>query len=220
MIRVLVIGADASSWTTRLRAAAPGAEFEAARLPAASIRAFERSPADVVLLCGDAVARPRLAEVLSALRERPIGRLVPCVWVGEGELEAADTNVAAQTSATALADLVAELVGVDLGELPIAAPIEVPADTGPLREAAIKRKLQHVRHETYFDVLEVSSDATRDELREAFISLRERFGEEQLSLELRQRFAEELAELRDGLEDAFAVLGDEQLRAAYTDARR
>lgn len=222
MIRVLAIGPEATDWATKLRALAPGGEFEAARLPAAAVRSFERSPADLVLLCGPA-ATGRLTQVLAALRQRPLGELVPCIAVSDAALDGADASFDLDAEPLDVLTSIVEFLEVPIDELRTAgddqpAPTPRGEDT-PVTEAVIQRKLRQVRHETYFDVLEVDDGAAAMDLSDAFARLSARFGPHHVSAELARRFGAELAEVRDGLEDAFAVLSNDRLRLAYVDLR-
>lgn len=217
-MRVLVIGPDATALSARLRPVAPVADFEAARLPAAAVRAFEKSPPDIVVLCGSDVARQRLEAVLAALRARPLGGLVPCAWVGEGELEGVELCVDAGVEAIVIVKKLGELIGIEIDDL---SRDSSPAQRveAPLSEQLIEAKLRQVRHETYFDVLEVASDVSQPALHAAFSALCDRFSAKHVPEELALRFGEELAEVRDGIEDAFAVLVNDKLRAAYAKHR-
>lgn len=222
MIRVLVIGTQAGVWCARLGAVAPSAEFEAARLPAAAIREFERSPADAVILCGEG-ASGRLAGVLEALRERPLGRLVPCLALGVDGLDV-DAEASDDANPADVVMLLAELLGFEPDEIARGSTAAVThaeaGDEAPLSETRIERKLRQVRHETYFEVLEVTFDVAAADLRGAFARLWAVFDARSVPAELDHRFSDELAEVRDGLEDAFAVLSNEKLRAAYSESRR
>lgn len=79
----------------------------------------------------------------------------------------------------------------------------------------IRRKLKEVRHENYFVVLDVERGCDGDEVRRAYRRLKARFRPRSLDNELASRFEPELEEINDALDDARAVLGDEELRANY-----
>lgn len=79
----------------------------------------------------------------------------------------------------------------------------------------IKRKLKAARHEDYYVILEVRRGAEGQTIREAFHRLAARFDPESLDFRLVRQLQDELDEIRDALEDAFAVLGDPQLRQSY-----
>ena len=76
-------------------------------------------------------------------------------------------------------------------------------------------KLKQVRHESYFVILETTPQATRQQVREAYDLVSRRFQPERMTRELAERYHDELAEIRDGLEDAYAVLSDDELRKAF-----
>ncbi len=88
-------------------------------------------------------------------------------------------------------------------------------DDSPLEADEIRRKLKAVRHEDYYAILELRRGAESQTVREAFHRLQARFAPDSLPFELAHRFQDELAEIRDALEDAFAVLGDPDLREPY-----
>ncbi|MFW5968571.1 MAG: hypothetical protein ACOCV2_13690 [Persicimonas sp.] len=79
----------------------------------------------------------------------------------------------------------------------------------------IERKLKAVRHEDYFSILEVRRGADSTVIREAFHRLTRRFDADRVDFELAHQLEDELAEIQDALEDAWAVLGDPKLREAY-----
>lgn len=89
-----------------------------------------------------------------------------------------------------------------------------PSD-GAIDAEALQRKLKAVRHEDYYVILEVRRGAGSQRVREAFHELYARFDPESLDFSLVRQFQDELDEIRDALEDAFAVLGDPDLREAY-----
>ena len=211
MIRALVIGTDAERWSSQLAAVASGAEFVAERLPAAAIRAFERSPADVVVLCGE-LAGGRLSDVLDALRDRPLGRTVPCLALCAGDLEGVDERADEDVDPAIAVEIIARLLGMSGDDL------RDHGRTAELTGSAVDAKLRQVRHGSYFEVLEVAPDATPDDLRIAFARLCDLYDAGRAALG--PPAESKLAEVRDGIEDAFAVLSDEKLRTAYCDLRR
>ncbi len=79
----------------------------------------------------------------------------------------------------------------------------------------IERKLKAVRHDDYYTILEVRRGAESQPVREAFHRLYARFDPDSLPFQLLRQYQDEIAEIRDALEDAFAVLGDPDLRRAY-----
>ncbi|MEM1348446.1 MAG: hypothetical protein AAGI01_07830 [Myxococcota bacterium] len=90
-----------------------------------------------------------------------------------------------------------------------------PVRAGEVDLDVLRRKLRDVRHEDYYTILELRRGAEGPVIRQAYQQLTARFDPEALSVELAQRFYAELQEIRDALEDAWAVLGDPQLRSEY-----
>lgn len=90
-------------------------------------------------------------------------------------------------------------------------------DTSPgaLSAEELKRKLKAVRHEDYYAILELRRGAEGQQVREAFHRLQTRFHPSSLPFELVHKFQDELDEILDAFEDAFAVLGDPDLRGPY-----
>lgn len=80
---------------------------------------------------------------------------------------------------------------------------------------AIEQKLQAVRHKDYYAILEIRQGSETEVVREAYQRLNQRFDPDEVEFRLAHRFEAELAEIRDALEDAWAVLGDPGLREAY-----
>ncbi len=79
----------------------------------------------------------------------------------------------------------------------------------------IERKLKAVRHDDYYTILELRRGAESQPVREAFHRLYDRFDPDALDFQLLRQYQDEVAEIRDALQDAFAVLGDPELRRAY-----
>ena len=79
----------------------------------------------------------------------------------------------------------------------------------------VKRTLKAVRHEDYYVILDVRRGAEGQTIREAFHRLMARFDPNSLDFQILRKFQDEIDEIRDALEDAFAVLGDPELRQAY-----
>ena len=90
-----------------------------------------------------------------------------------------------------------------------------PLDAGPLMADDIRRKLKAVRHEDYYAILEIRRGAESQTVREAFHRLTALYDPAHLEFEVAHKFQDELDEIRDALEDAFAVLGDPELREPY-----
>lgn len=94
-------------------------------------------------------------------------------------------------------------------------PSSPSADDEGLSADEISRTLKAVRHEDYYAILRLRRGAETQTVRQAFHRLYERFDPEVINFELVRRFQDELDEIRDALEDAFAVLGDPDLREVY-----
>ena len=86
---------------------------------------------------------------------------------------------------------------------------------GEVSEESLRRKLKEARHDDYYTLLEVRRGAETAIIRDAFQRLMARFEPEHLDFDLVRRFYEEVAEIQDALEDAWAVLGDAELRQRY-----
>ena len=99
-------------------------------------------------------------------------------------------------------------------------PDRAPAHAPPTRvdADAIRRKLREVRHEDYFTILELRRGAEGPVVREAYRRLSSTFHPNALDFELARTFQDELDEILDALQDAWAVLGDASLRVAYLQA--
>ncbi len=82
-------------------------------------------------------------------------------------------------------------------------------------EATVKRMLRSVRHEDYYAILGVHRGAETPAVRDAYYRQIERFDPQSVDVDLAHRHHLELSEIRDALEDAWAVLGDTDLRADY-----
>ncbi len=86
---------------------------------------------------------------------------------------------------------------------------------GGLDSESVMRKLKDVRHEDYYAVLEIRRGAESQTVREAFYRLYARFDPQKVDFEVSHRYHAEFSEIRDALEDAWAVLGDPDLREPY-----
>lgn len=82
----------------------------------------------------------------------------------------------------------------------------------------IERKIEEVRHQDYFAILEVARTADTDEVRRAYDRMRQAYHPDAVDGRLAQSYAEEIREIGDALTDAFAVLADDELRQAYLEA--
>ncbi len=81
-------------------------------------------------------------------------------------------------------------------------------------EATIRRKLRAVRHEDYFAILEIPRASETPAVRDAFHRMRDAYTKN-IEFDLAHRYQEDLREIHDAFEDAWAVLGDPDLRASY-----
>lgn len=79
----------------------------------------------------------------------------------------------------------------------------------------VRRKLKVVRHEDYFAILEVPRGAETSSIREAFQHQMSRYSQKRIAFEVAHALHAEIEEIRDALEDAWAVLGDSRLRGSY-----
>lgn len=248
MNQILLIGRrtkDVASWLE--------ASFEAvlneARLPAAGLRELDATPPDVIILADDDSAR--MVTMLEAIRERPLGKLVPVVIVSEDRAPENTLDVLAWVAASEyqkLIDLIAHEVEIpkkqagttehsqadyvleDLDEILESEPPQPPArfrtseifaarlearEESELDASDVKKKLKIVRHEDYFSILEVPRGAQTPMIREAFQKQMARFDHKSVAFEIAHALHAEIEEIRDALEDAWAVLGDAKLRTTY-----
>ena len=86
---------------------------------------------------------------------------------------------------------------------------------GEVSEEILLRKLKEVRHEDYFTILEIRRGAEGAVIRQAYQRMIGRYDPDRLDFELVHRHYQALSEIRDALEDAWAVLGDPELRRRY-----
>lgn len=300
MIRILLIGRQAAAWGERLeRRAGDDVEFDTARLPAAGLRQFEATPPDALVVI-DSDSTKRAATLIAAVRERPLGQLIPVIVIapppGEGEHADVDAWLSPSVKVERLVDVFEQTLGVELDVSggssssiePSASsggrrektpakdgPKAFGADKTPARQApeplksteempkyfieeidedpferprrldrnsifssqtrraqdrqsnqarvdqarvdqeAVERKLKAVRHEDYYAILEIRRGAEGTVVREAFHRLYRRFDPREIDFEVAHRMEDEIGEIRDALEDAWAVLGDPKLRQAY-----
>lgn len=233
MIRVLFVGKQAASRAELLEEYS-GLEAVSARLPAAAIRSFEQSPPDIVVFVVSGPDR-RMAGAVAAIRARPLGAVTPLVAIGsqngatDDVLDAIDLWLDAEVEPDTLLDTFAEQLDIEPSELarpefpmPRKTGATTPTPASPeeveLDAAAVERKLQQVRHESYFAILEVEPQASAAAIRDAFETLKRIYGPERVPDSVARRFGVELGEIRDALEDAWAVLGNETLRGRYAEA--
>lgn len=159
-----------------------------------------------------------------------LDEIAQAVGVGLDELLAPEALDARLEDASEVSDFVLERVGPDHYEPPVEAvelrprealfPVRARREVRPgeLSVDDVERKLREVRHEDYFVLLEVRRGAEGPTIRQAFGRLMARFDPQALDADLAHRLSEQLAEIRDAFEDAWAVLGDPQLRDAYMTA--
>lgn len=183
----------------------------------------------IVLICPDDVSDMRREELSidAWLNERAtIGDLVatlrdlvgPDIW--DEEPEKATDEVARHPAPESGADYILEELPEEDGPVRLRADEvfrnrRAPSEQEQPDEEELKRVLRSVRHEDYFTILGVPRGAQPSIIREAYHRKSERWSDQSLDFDLTHRFHEELAEVRDALEDAWAVLGDPKLREAY-----
>ncbi len=268
MIRILIIGRESARWGDQLQQrAGDEIEMDTARLPAAGLRQFEATPPDALVVV-DTSSTSRAATLIAAVRERPLGQLIPVVVIAPPPSDDDHAEVDAWLSPNAdvgrLVAVLQECLGVDFAEAagpadapaapaaqasngangapayfieeidddwdrprrldrdaifssPSARAHERPSEQARVDEEAVKRKLRAVRHEDYYAILEIRRGAEGAVVREAFHRLYRRFDPREIDFEVAHRMEDELGEIRDALEDAWAVLGDPKLREAYLD---
>jgi len=79
----------------------------------------------------------------------------------------------------------------------------------------IEDRVEQVRRSDYFNILGVGRHATNYEIERAFSDLQDRFSANHFSGELQAVFGEQIREILQVTEDAYLVLRDNVLRAAY-----
>ena len=303
MIRLLIIGRNAEQWAQGLGFwDGQTIEVDTETLPAAGLRNFAETSPDAIALA-ESEQSGRIKPIIEAIREKPLGEIVPVVLVEASLPEEEDLQVSAAIEAgegaKALVDQLEEILGVDLEpdarlaqtasgdlevveetgqgpsqkstEIPIARPgfeeeaegsgdrqmdrsqppewneqadhrdyvieplderEEPAAGSSPGRvpesrqqrggqgaerpsPEEIRRKLNEVRHEDYFSILEIGRNADGDVVRRAYRRLKGRFQPSSFDFDMAEKFEAELDEINDAFDDARAVLGDDDLREAY-----
>jgi hypothetical protein len=276
VIRVLIVGRDSDAWARSLgQRAGGGFELDTAAMPAAGMRQFEATPPDALVVVESGSAR-RAATLVRAIRERPMGQLIPILVVapapGDEHGDMVDAWLAQDSGVEPLFEALRENLGLESGpspagfvdqrtpavptmpQPPASSPPFNPANnpqsyyieeieddwdrprqlrhesifpssgsrlhdlgapSGGLDAAAIQKKLQAVRHQDYYAILEIRHGAEATVVREAYHRLYRQFDPNEIDFSLVHRFEAEIAEIRDALEDAWAVLGDPKLREAY-----
>ncbi|MFB6265049.1 MAG: hypothetical protein ABEL76_15725 [Bradymonadaceae bacterium] len=233
---MLIIGERAAQWRERLMPwSGRGVAFESARRPSEGIRTFETASPDAVLL----VEEPgRASDLLEALRERPLGRLVEIVALGsvDGHDES-EARADVHLDADADASRVVERLEEELGEA-------IPRDESPAREGgetrsvaggdgeegepstpaldadAIEDKLRDVRTADYFDVLDIDPASDEETVESAYRRLYARYAPGAVDNDLEDVYRRELEEIADGLIDAYLVLSRPDLRSRYAGSER
>jgi hypothetical protein len=81
--------------------------------------------------------------------------------------------------------------------------------------ARITRRLKVASHGDYFALLGLGREATRFEVRRAYEAVRREFAAEAFPVAIRGEMARELAAIARALDEAYGVLVDDVLRAAY-----
>ncbi len=89
------------------------------------------------------------------------------------------------------------------------------ADAESLDEARLAERLRMVREADYFEILGLTRDASAADVRRAHRELQAAFADDALEASVRSERALELSEIREALEDAAALLGEDDLRLAY-----
>lgn len=89
------------------------------------------------------------------------------------------------------------------------------ADPEALDHARLEERLRLVREADYFEVLGLTRDANAADVRRAQRELQAAFSDAAVEAGIRAERAADLSEIRDALEDAAALLGEDDLRLAY-----
>ncbi|WP_106395188.1 DUF4388 domain-containing protein [Enhygromyxa salina] len=88
-------------------------------------------------------------------------------------------------------------------------------DPSQVDSERILERLRLAREADYFELLGVTRDASRSEIRQAHTELSSTFEDEALEDESRRRHVRELRELRAAIEEARDILADDAMRSAY-----
>lgn len=97
----------------------------------------------------------------------------------------------------------------------------IAAMTGPVDANTIQEMLQRVRNSPYHEILGLSVEQTRRQpglVDDLFHLLSRRFDPRHIDLRYTRQFSDELAEIRDAVGDAHAVIGHVTLREQYYSA--
>jgi hypothetical protein len=84
----------------------------------------------------------------------------------------------------------------------------------------IEAKYARVCRGDYFSVLGLTTDATAHEVLRAYEQARHEFSADAFSDPVAHDYQEHLAEIREVVEEAYRVLGDDELREAYRESIR
>lgn len=237
MIRILAIGTEAKIVGERLGHF--DVEVEVVELPAAGVRAMESTPPDLVIIYSTQFL-PTIGLLVDGIQSRPLGQLTPIFVLAPKDMEDNFEKKircweSPEISSENLRLLIAQTLGVQIGakSTPLIQTsshqgyrIEEISDTRggsieieeELGAEEIRRMLRKVRHEDYFTILGVRRSVGNEQVQVAYSKLSYRFDPTKVEFDLRRSFQEELAEIVDALEDAWAVLGDHVLRETYIES--
>ena len=151
----------------------------------------------------EALLMPRSEEALLRLLDgaRELGTLAKLPEVDELEL----LSLVYALHVLEVVDLIGEA----------AAQATEDRDATELDKERILDRLRLCREADYFEVLGLSRDATRADVRRAFAELSRTFADEALEATTRARMAREIEEVRSALTEAREILFDDDLRGAY-----
>ena len=240
MIRILLVGRTSAAIAAKMNDASD-VEVDYAALPAAAVRQMEAQPPDLVCIVDEQVSA-RTDLLVQGIRARPLGQLSPIIMIAppapaslQTLTELVDRWLDLSVTPTEIIGHAFSLLGVDrapdnviaaiddevpyyIEEIVEVAPKPTPTRVDSTLDAdAIRRKLRAVRHEDYFVILEVGRGAETTAIREAFYRLTRLFDLRSAPFEVASEFEPELLEISDAIEDAWAVMGDPDLRRVYID---
>ncbi len=234
MIRILAIGKEAKRVEEKL--AQFDIEIEVIELPAAGVRAMESTPPDLVVIY-ELQYVSTVGLLVDGIQSRPLGQLTPIVVLAPKDVAPSDKNIQAwespDISTENLRFLISQILGTEIGAKPSIPVVSSPSLGYRIEEIQdsvveiieealsaeeIRRMLRKVRHEDYFTILGVGRSVGNEQVQLAYSKLSYRFEPSKVDFDLRRSFQDELAEIVDALEDAWAVLGDHALRQTYVEA--
>ncbi len=107
-----------------------------------------------------------------------------------------------------------------LDPAPVAAPLEVTSPGGaaadrPSARRQLEARLAQVRFGSYHAVLDATEDTSARAMRDSFERLRAQFSPTRWAGQVGPDDIDLLDEIARGVEDAYSVLGDPELRARY-----